>query len=476
MIAVRFAGRDLSARIRTLRWITFTVLPLGFVVIAILAVVLLLKSGQASRDIVKNTNVLHDAGQIFVLSQDAENGQRDYLLTGHARHLQPYTQAARELPVMLDNLSRSVRNASIDPSDIPPLRTALHTRFGQLYNMITLQQGGLPPRTVWSISSKVGHGANASARAHLRNIEAAANQNIKALHASWYSTFIATLIAAAFLLVGLIVFMALCVFLALQGLRERDRSMQELAAAKLEADHANRAKSEFLANMSHELRTPLNAILGFSDVIRSELHGSLGQPQYREYAKHIHDSGMHLLDLINDVLDLSKITAGKMELHEQDIAIPGLVADALALVKSRAREVQLQEGPWTGLPHIRADYRLLKQILINLLTNAIKFTPAGGMVTIGAAVSEHDVRITVSDTGIGMTPAELEKAISQYGQVDSKIARKHQGTGLGLPICKSLAVLHGGTLEIASKPDAGTTVCLVLPASRIVAAPLLLAS
>jgi signal transduction histidine kinase len=280
---------------------------------------------------------------------------------------------------------------------------------------------------------------------------------------------------AAILLVGLIAFMVLCILLAFQGLRERDRSVRELAVAKLESDHANRAKSEFLANMSHELRTPLNAILGFSDVLRSELHGALGSPRYQQYATHIHDSGMHLLDLINDVLDLSKITAGKMELHEQDIAIPDLLSDALALVKGRAKDVQLYEGPWPGLPRIRADYRLLKQMLINLLTNAIKFTPPGGQVTIGAVVGQ-DIRLTVSDTGIGMTQAELEMAMSQYGQIDSKVARKHQGTGLGLPICKSLALLHGGTLEIVSKPDTGTTVSLVLPAWRIVAAPLLLAS
>jgi signal transduction histidine kinase len=184
---------------------------------------------------------------------------------------------------------------------------------------------------------------------------------------------------------------------------------------------------------------------------------------------------MLLLDLINDVLDLSKITAGKMELHEQDIAVPDLLSDALALVKGRAKDVQLCEGPWPGLPRIRADYRLLKQVLINLLTNAIKFTPPGGRVTIGAIVGQ-DIRLTVSDTGIGMTPAELERAMSQYGQIDSRVARKHQGTGLGLPICKSLALLHGGTLEIVSKPDTGTTVSLVLPAWRIVAAPLLRAS
>jgi signal transduction histidine kinase len=477
MIVLKLPRLDLSAgvRVKTLRLITLAVLPLGFIVVATLALALILQSGQASRDILEDTAVTHDARQVYALVHDAETGQRNYLLTGRKDQLKPYLDAVNGLPAALNDLARSAEAASIGQEDIPPLKTAIRASLEELYGAIALQQGGLPEKAVWALSSKTENGAIAAVRMHAARIDAAADRNIKALHRSWYGAFVATLVVAAILLAGLIGFMVLCILLAFQGLRERDRSVRELAAAKLEADHANRAKSEFLANMSHELRTPLNAILGFSDVIRSELHGALGSPRYQQYATHIHDSGMHLLDLINDVLDLSKIAAGKMELHEQDIAIPDLLSDALALFKGRAKDVQLDEGPWPGLPRIRADYRLLKQILINLLTNAIKFTPPGGKVAIGAVVG-RDIRLTVSDTGIGMTQAELERAMSQYGQIDSRVARKHQGTGLGLPICNSLAMLHGGTLEIVSKPDTGTTVSLVLPVSRIVAAPLLLAS
>ena len=477
MIVLKLPRLDLSAqvRIKALRLITLAVLPLGFIVVAALALALILKSGQASRDILKDTAVIHDARQVYGLVHDAEAGQRNYLFTRQKEQLKPYTDAVNGLPEALNNLARSAEAASIGQEDIPPLRTAIRAALDELYGTIALQQGGLPQKAIWNLSSKTEYGTIAAVRMHVARIDAAADRNIKALHKSWYGAFVATLVAAAMLLVGLIAFMALCIFLAFQGLRERDHSFRELAAAKREADHANRAKSEFLANMSHELRTPLNAILGFSDVIRSELHGALGSPRYQQYATHIHDSGMHLLDLINDVLDLSKITAGKMDLHEQDIALPDLLSDALAMVKGRANDVLLYEGPWPGLPRIRADYRLLKQVLINLLTNAIKFTPPGGKVTIGATVGQ-DIRLTVSDTGIGMTQAELEMAMSQYGQVDSRVARKHQGTGLGLPICKSLALLHGGTLEIVSKPDTGTTASLVLPAWRIAASPFLLAS
>jgi signal transduction histidine kinase len=477
MIVFKLPRLDLSAgvRVKTLRLITLAVLPLGFIVVAALALALILKSGQASRDILKDTAVIHDARQVYGLVHDAEAGQRNYLFTRQKEQLKPYLEAVHGLPMALNNLARSAEAASAGQGEIPSLKTDTRAALEELYAAIALQQGGVPRKAIWALSSKAEHGTIAAVRMHVARIDAAADGNIKALHQSWYGAFVATLITAALLLAGLIAFMVLCILLAFQGLRERDRSVRDLAAAKLEADHANRAKSEFLANMSHELRTPLNAILGFSDVIRSELHGALGSPRYQQYATHIHDSGLHLLDLINDVLDLSKITAGKMELHEQDIAIPDLLSDALALVKGRAKEVQLTEGPWPGLPHIRADYRLLKQILINLLTNAIKFTPPGGQVTIGAIVGQ-DIRLTVSDSGIGMTQAELAMAMSQYGQIDSRVARRHQGTGLGLPICKSLALLHGGTLEIVSTPGAGTIASLVLPARRIVAAPLLLAS
>ena len=477
MIVFKLPRLDLSAgvRVKTLRLITLAVLPLGFIVVAALALALILKSGQASRDILKDTAVIHDARQVYGLVHDAEAGQRNYLFTRQKEQLKPYLDAVHGLPMALNNLARSAEAASAGQDEIPSLKTDTRAALEELYAAIALQQGGVPRKAIWALSSKAEHGTIAAVRMHVARIDAAADGNIKALHQSWYGAFVATLITAALLLAGLIAFMVLCILLAFQGLRERDRSVRDLAAAKLEADHANRAKSEFLANMSHELRTPLNAILGFSDVIRSELHGALGSPRYQQYATHIHDSGLHLLDLINDVLDLSKITAGKMELHEQDIAIPDLLSDALALVKGRAKEVQLTEGPWPGLPRIRGDYRLLKQILINLLTNAIKFTPPGGQVTIGAIVGQ-DIRLTVSDSGIGMTQAELAMAMSQYGQIDSRVARRHQGTGLGLPICKSLALLHGGTLEIVSTPGAGTIASLVLPAWRIVAAPLLLAS
>jgi signal transduction histidine kinase len=220
--------------------------------------------------------------------------------------------------------------------------------------------------------------------------------------------------------------------------------------------------------MSHELRTPLNAILGFSEVTLSELFGPLGHPRYREYAEDVHKSGVHLLDLINDVLDLSKLDAGRMELKESIFKVPQLVAEALLMVRDKARDRCVLAVDMTdSLPSIHADKRLIKQILLNLLSNAIKFTPAGGAVTVSVKEISDGIVVEVRDTGIGMSRAALETAFSPYGQVDSKIAREHQGTGLGLPISRSLAELHGGSLIAESAPGEGTTMILCLPLSRI---------
>jgi signal transduction histidine kinase len=260
------------------------------------------------------------------------------------------------------------------------------------------------------------------------------------------------------------------------GARERERLKSELVEQRIAvgaAEAANRVKSEFLANMSHELRTPMNAILGFSEVIRSELYGPLGHPRYREYADDVYKSGIHLLDLINDILDLSKIDAGRMELRETTFPISELVSEAMLMVRDKAQGHCTLDIELAGdLPALVADKRLLKQVLLNLLSNAIKFTPDGGQVTVRATRDGAGMTIEVVDTGIGMDATELDVAFSHYGQVDSRIARKHQGTGLGLPISRALVELHGGTLTAHSIKGLGTTLTLHVPAARIVVAAL----
>ena len=245
----------------------------------------------------------------------------------------------------------------------------------------------------------------------------------------------------------------------------------DLRLASEQADSANLAKSAFLAAMSHELRTPLNAIIGFSEIIASETSGPIGNAKYSEYAKDINDSGQHLLALINDILDLSKVDSGVEELHEEDIEIRVLARSILTLVGGRAGKdgVKLQLDLADDLPALRGDHRKLKQILVNLLSNAIKFTEPGGSVTFKARCrSASGYVFQVIDTGIGIAPEDIPKALSQFGQVDSDLNRRYEGTGLGLPLTKALVELHGGSLDLQSEVGVGTTVTLRFPADRIV--------
>jgi PAS domain S-box-containing protein len=252
----------------------------------------------------------------------------------------------------------------------------------------------------------------------------------------------------------------------------RRKAMEgELIQSKERAEFANRTKTEFLANMSHELRTPLNAIIGFAEVIKDEMFGPIGLAKYADYAKDIHNSGRHLLDLINDILDLSKLEAGKLELHDDEISLRRAVEECLTLIRNRAdkSDVLLATEIEPRLAKLRCDERAVKQMLLNFLSNAVKFTPAGGTVTTRVRRVPEGVAISVSDTGIGMSEADIQIALSAFGQVDSKIARQHQGTGLGLPISKSLIELHGGTLSVSSRPGKGTTMTAIFPASRLCA-------
>ncbi len=250
--------------------------------------------------------------------------------------------------------------------------------------------------------------------------------------------------------------------------RALEQTARRAAEAQLRAEQAARVKTDFVAHVSHELRTPLNAVIGFGELLERQIFGPLGNPKYLEYAHDIRESGQHLLSLINDVLDLSKIEAGRMELSWETLEPQEIVRASLVLVSAQAnaRGTPIRIEISDDLPSLHGDARAIKQILVNLLSNALKFTPSGGDVRITAEVEDDGVLFTVSDDGPGMTPAEIEIALTPFGQVSGMVAQSERGTGLGLALANRLAELHGHPLEIRSVPGRGTRVSFRIPRSE----------
>lgn len=250
-----------------------------------------------------------------------------------------------------------------------------------------------------------------------------------------------------------------------RDISERKAQEGELTRARDEAMSASRAKTQFLASMSHELRTPLNAVIGFSEILNRELFGALGEQRYRDYARMIHESGEHLLHVVNDILDMSKIEAGKFKLLKEPFDVSSLVSSCAEIMRHAAEAKQLTliaEVP-PGLPELVADKRACKQMLLNVVSNAIKFTDAGGLVRISAREADSMIELTIADNGIGISEHDLPKLGHPFVQADNAYNRSHDGAGLGLSVVQGLARLHEGRLEIASKLGQGTTATIVLP-------------
>jgi two-component system cell cycle sensor histidine kinase PleC len=257
------------------------------------------------------------------------------------------------------------------------------------------------------------------------------------------------------------------IMVVMRDIQDRVQQERKLNSALAKAEEAVRSKSQFFASMSHELRTPLNAILGFSEMMEKSIGGTLTE-QHRQYIQHIHESGAHLLTIISDILDLSKIEAGQFKLHEAPCPVEPVIEGCVQMVResAQAKRLSLVTDVQRGMPTAVMDPVRIKQILLNLLSNAIKFTDSG---TISLAADFDPLAgftFTVTDTGIGMTPEELSTALKMFGQVEDAYTRNSDGTGLGLPIARHLAELHGGTLELTSQKSKGTRAVMTLPAAR----------
>ncbi|MFL5269359.1 MAG: ATP-binding protein [Stellaceae bacterium] len=258
-------------------------------------------------------------------------------------------------------------------------------------------------------------------------------------------------------------------------LRELNATLESRVEERtVELAKANRAKSLFLANMSHELRTPLNAIIGFGEMMHREVMGPIGTPAYKDYAQHIHESGLHLLSLVEEMLDLAKVEAGKLQIDRVQTLPGALLAESLVMLRIDAANAKVQlvvEGDPTAWPAVFGDPVKLKQVFVNLIGNAIKFTPADGRVNVWGEFDASTLRIHIKDTGIGIRAQDIPLVVQPFYRVNSVLDGKHQGAGLGLPFAKSVVELHGGTLDIESELGSGTTVSIALPlVSRLAAA------
>ncbi|NKB50241.1 MAG: PAS domain-containing protein [Alphaproteobacteria bacterium] len=252
------------------------------------------------------------------------------------------------------------------------------------------------------------------------------------------------------------------------NISERRRAEEVLRNAMEEAEEANRHKTEFLANLSHELRTPLNHVMGFAQLMADEVFGEIGNPRYRDYARVICDSGTHLTEILEDILDISKLETGNLTLAESDFDLNQVIGSVVTMVAGRVEQAELKLSTKLGVENamVHGDERMVRQMLLNLVSNATKFTPEGGTICITTTSGDDgSLQIAVSDTGIGIAENDFDKVLSPFGQADDYLHRSHEGTGLGLSLVKSMIELHGGWLELTSEVGSGTTVTLLLPAS-----------
>ena len=394
----------------------------------------------------------------------AETGQRGFLLSENRAYLTPYNQARDDIALGAAQLRLEIANLD-QTARLDSLQGVIAKKLDELSRTVTLVENGHRDEAIAVVRSNVGDKLMNDIRGRIAVMidderllleQRMTEQRVTRARVKWVTCIgaVGAALCATFFLVAL-----------LRDQRRRAAAIVELTRLKNEAQVANRAKSEFLNNMSHELRTPLNAILGFTKIVAKGVAETGWQPLYGDYLCEVDESGQHLLDLINAILDLAKIESGQLRLNPEAIDLRMLVQSSVALTSEMAIAggISVSIDIAAGCPEISGDLLKLKQVLINIVSNAIKFTDPGGRVTIKVGVAGPWATITVRDSGHGISPEDLERIMLPFIQVDSAPSRRFEGSGLGLFIARELCVLHGGTLELTSVPEQGTTVVITLP-------------
>lgn len=420
--------------------------------------------------------VLAQSDALLIALLGAQTGQRGYLLTGEERYLEPYIAARTQVSVHLDELARLTADNARQTPRIQALRAAAAAKLVELND--TIDAGRSSGRAAGIAMVQTGRGkqlmdgirSDIAALAGEEYTLLAQRNRLVVRQFSWAGFFAVVIIASVGILVAVYV-RSLFAHQRQQAALSAELENANIALEKRveertrELQDANNVKSRFLANMSHELRTPLNAIIGFSQLIAQETIGPIAEKRYTEYAAQVETSGQHLLDLINDILDLSKIEAGRFSVHPEWIDPRDIAEACVRMIQPLAQRhgvvVSLDVRASPGAVH--ADPKRMRQILLNLLSNAVKFTPSGRNVTVSLANRpDGRVALVVADQGIGMSDDDIAVALTPFGQVDNVQTRRHEGTGLGLPLTRMLVEQQGGSIEIASQPDRGTTVTVLL--------------
>jgi len=435
---------------------------------------------MASQDVIWQTVIARrietNALDTFLYVHTIKSRRLEYLLTGSAHYLAQTAQDQAKVRASFKALERALADDPAQSAELPVFRAHAQRLLDVTGRLTDEYRAGHFEAVRTLLGSREFTEAMDDTGIGGRDLIFRERAHIIALQKERTKAFNNSLFGIGLLILGLAAYCTARIAILSSSMRRQKRTLQALERARRRAEEArtaaensSRAKSDFLASVSHELRTPLNAILGFSEMIGGEALGPVSNPRYREYACDIHQSGRHLLTLVDNILDLTKVGAGKMELRESEFETGALIADCVQLLGEKAsRHLSLAQDLPRHLPLIRGDFTLIKQILLNILSNAAKFTPPGGSITVSARHRPDDgLRIAVADTGIGMDAEDIERAMAMFGQVDSRIARRHHGTGLGLPLSRSYAELHGGALTVESEPGIGTTVTLLLPPARV---------